>query len=196
MIRNKQPIRRKNGLRRIVPQRFGGQSSFLGHQGGQIPGGAQDGIAVDAGQQAEFVAQRVLELHDEGVPFQEIAVLYRAHFHSMELQLEFTRRGIPFLIVSGLRFFEQRHIKDVVAYLRLIANDDDDPAFIRAVSTPRRGVGAATLERLAGIAAARSQPSAGPPQGRLAPPPGAASGASVGVVSSPLDDEHSAKILF
>ena len=64
-------------------------------------------------QQAAFVAQRVLDLHEEGIALHEMAVLYRAHYHSMEVQLEFTRRGIPFVITSGLRFFEQAHIKDV-----------------------------------------------------------------------------------
>ena len=73
----------------------------------------------DVIQQAEFVAQRILELRDEGVPLREIAVLYRAHYHCMELQMELTRRDIPFEIRSGLRFFEQAHIKDVVSFLRV-----------------------------------------------------------------------------
>ena len=70
-------------------------------------------------QQAAFVAQRVLELHEEGIALNEMAVLYRAHYHSMEVQLEFTRRGIPFAITSGLRFFEQAHVKDVAAFLKV-----------------------------------------------------------------------------
>ena len=69
-------------------------------------------------QQADFVVDRTLALRDEeDVPLSQIAVLYRAHYHSMELQMELTRRGIPFEIRSGLRFFEQRHIKDVTAFL-------------------------------------------------------------------------------
>src|SRR5512136_931060 len=60
----------------------------------------------DVEQQAAFVAQRVLELRDEGFPLQEIAVLYRAHHHSMEVQFELARRGIPFVVRSGVRFFE------------------------------------------------------------------------------------------
>jgi DNA helicase-2/ATP-dependent DNA helicase PcrA len=62
-----------------------------------------------------FVAQRILELQDEGVELNDIAILYRAHFHSMEIQMELTQRGIPFQITSGLRFFEQAHVKDVAA---------------------------------------------------------------------------------
>src|SRR5205823_4607031 len=64
----------------------------------------------DVNQQAEFVAQRVLELREEGIPLGEMAVLYRAHTHSMELQMELARRGIPFRVRAGVRFFEQAHI--------------------------------------------------------------------------------------
>ena len=72
---------------------------------------------ADVTQQSEFVAQRVLELRDEGTPLEEIAVLYRAHHQSLELQMELTRRGIPYEIRSGLRFFEQQHVKDVLAFV-------------------------------------------------------------------------------
>lgn len=82
-------------------------------------------------QQAAFIAQRILELYGDGIPFAEMAVLYRAHFHSMEIQFEFTRRGIPFHITSGLRFFEQAHIKDVAAYMKLAVNPRDEIAFKR-----------------------------------------------------------------
>jgi DNA helicase-2/ATP-dependent DNA helicase PcrA len=87
----------------------------------------------DPGTQAAFVAQRILELRDEGVEFDEIAVLYRAHFHAMEIQLELTKRGIPFIITSGLRFFEQAHIKDVAAFMKLVFNRRDEVAFKRLV---------------------------------------------------------------
>ncbi len=74
----------------------------------------------DASEQAAFVAQRVLELREEGGDLNKMAVLYRSHFHALELQLELTRRNIPFSITSGIRFFEQAHIKDVTAYLKLV----------------------------------------------------------------------------
>src|SRR5438132_7321884 len=67
----------------------------------------------DGSEQAQFVSQRILELRDENVDLNEIAVLYRAHYHALELQLELSRRGIPYQITSGIRFFEQAHIKDV-----------------------------------------------------------------------------------
>ena len=88
---------------------------------------------ADVSQQAEFVAQRVLELRDEGTPLPEIAVLYRAHHQALELQLELTRRGVPYEVRSGVRFFEQQHVKDVLAHLRLLVNPKDETSFKRAL---------------------------------------------------------------
>ncbi len=87
----------------------------------------------DANQQAAFVCQRILELVDEGLQLEDIAVLYRSHHHSMELQVEMTRCEIPFVVRSGLRFFEQAHIKDALAYLRFLYNCRDELAFLRLV---------------------------------------------------------------
>jgi ATP-dependent DNA helicase UvrD/PcrA len=87
----------------------------------------------NAHEQAAFVVQRMLELREEGVELNEMAVLYRSHFHALELQLELTRRNIPFTITSGIRFFEQAHLKDVTAYLKLIVNPQDEMAFKRLV---------------------------------------------------------------
>jgi DNA helicase-2/ATP-dependent DNA helicase PcrA len=85
----------------------------------------------DGAEQAAFVAQRALELRDEGVNLNEIAVIYRSHFHALELQLELTRRNIPFTITSGIRFFEQAHIKDTTAFLKLLHNANDEISFKR-----------------------------------------------------------------
>ncbi len=85
----------------------------------------------DADEQAGFVAQRVLELQDAGEKLSHMAVLYRSHRHAMELQLELTKCRIPFLITSGIRFFEQAHVKDATAYLKLVANPHDEVAFHR-----------------------------------------------------------------
>jgi len=87
----------------------------------------------DGAEQAQFVAQRILELRDEDVDLGDIAVLYRAHYHAVELQLELSRRGIPYQITSGIRFFEQAHIKDVTSFLRFVANPRDEVAFKRMV---------------------------------------------------------------
>ncbi len=97
-------------------------------------------VAPSPESQAAFVAQRVLELIDEGVPLAEIAALYRNHSHSLELEVELTRRNIPYEVRSGLRFFEQRHVKDVLAHLRFVANPRDEVAFNRmARLKPRLG---------------------------------------------------------
>ena len=85
----------------------------------------------DGSEQAQFISQRILELRDEGVNLNDIAVLYRAHYHAIELQLELSRRGIPYQITSGVRFFEQAHIKDVAAFIRFVANVRDEVAFKR-----------------------------------------------------------------
>ncbi|HSY74285.1 MAG TPA: UvrD-helicase domain-containing protein [Dongiaceae bacterium] len=102
---------------------------------------------VDAAQQSAFIAQRVLELRDEGVAMNQIAVLYRSHFHALELQLELTKRQIPFSITSGIRFFEQAHIKDVTAFLKFIVNPRDEIAFKRLAQL-LPGVGAKAAEKL------------------------------------------------
>src|SRR6266498_2440166 len=101
----------------------------------------------DANEQAAFVAQRELELREENVSLNHMAVLYRSHFHALELQLEFTRRNIPFTITSGIRFFEQAHIKDVAAYLKLVWNPTDELAFKRMVRM-LPGVGGKGAEKL------------------------------------------------
>lgn len=103
--------------------------------------------AQDIMEQASFVAQRVTEIHEGGIPLFQIAVLYRAHYHSMELQMELTRRGIPFEVRSGLRFFEQAHIKDVSAYLKIICNPLDEMAWKRVLLLYPR-IGKATAEKI------------------------------------------------
>ncbi|HEX3619621.1 MAG TPA: ATP-dependent helicase, partial [Candidatus Udaeobacter sp.] len=112
----------------------------------------------NSAEQAQFVAQRILELRDENVNLNDIAVLYRAHYHALELQLELSRRGIPYQITSGIRFFEQAHIKDVTSFVRFIANPRDEVAFKRMVKL-LPGIGNRTAENLwqkwtAGVAVA------------------------------------------
>ena len=101
----------------------------------------------DPSTQAAFVAQRMLELRDEGIPLEEMAVLYRAHFQSLEVQMEFTSRGIPFAITSGLRFFEQSHIKDISCFLRLATNRKDETSFKRLILL-LPGIGAIGADKL------------------------------------------------
>ena len=101
----------------------------------------------DAGQQAAFIAQRALELREEGTSLNQICVLYRSHFHALELQLELTRRQIPFSITSGIRFFEQAHIKDATAFLKFVANPKDEVSFKRLVLL-LPGIGAKGAEKI------------------------------------------------
>jgi DNA helicase-2/ATP-dependent DNA helicase PcrA len=87
----------------------------------------------DVFEQAAFVAQRILELRDEGESLSDIAVLYRSHYQSLELQMELSRRLIPYEIRSGVRFFEQAHIKDVLGYLKIVTNPRDELSWKRVL---------------------------------------------------------------
>jgi DNA helicase-2/ATP-dependent DNA helicase PcrA len=106
------------------------------------PPGVAPGVVPlpDAFDQARFVAQRLLEWRDEGEKLSDCAVLYRSHYQAMELQMELTRRAIPYEIRSGVRFFEQRHVKDVLAFLRILVNPKDEISWKRALKIfPRIG---------------------------------------------------------
>jgi DNA helicase-2/ATP-dependent DNA helicase PcrA len=107
----------------------------------------------DAYEEAAFVSSVVTDMYSEGCQFDRIAVLYRSHFQSMQTQMEFQRRGIPFEVRSGLKFFEQAHIKDVLSYLKVIVNPFDEIGWKRILKLIR-GVGNMTAakiwERLAG----------------------------------------------
>ncbi|MDP3704221.1 MAG: ATP-dependent helicase [Candidatus Omnitrophota bacterium] len=101
----------------------------------------------DVYQEATFVAERILQLRDEGIALADMAVLYRAHSHSSMLQAELIKRNIPYDVRSGVRFFEQAHIKDVVAYLKILDNASDEIAWRRLwLMLPR--IGNATAARL------------------------------------------------
>jgi len=97
--------------------------------------------------QASWVADTVLELREEGTELDEMAVLYRNHSHSFDLQVELTRRNIPFEVRSGLRFFEHRHVKDVLAHLRFTDNPRDEISFARLMKL-RTGFGPRLTARL------------------------------------------------
>lgn len=111
---------------------------------------------MDTRQQAQFLAARIEALYDEGVALSEMAVLYRAHYQALDAQLELTRRGIPFVITSGLKFFDQAHVKDFVAQLRLLANPDDSPALERVLCLLPK-VGPATVAKVRTAAARELQ---------------------------------------
>ncbi len=87
--------------------------------------------AADVHEEAAYLCQQILELHEEDVPLGKMAVLYRNHHDSILLQAELVARGVPYTVRSGLRFFEQAHIKDVLAYCRILVNPRDEPAWRR-----------------------------------------------------------------
>ena len=101
----------------------------------------------DPSYQAVFVGERIDELIGAGFDPNDIAVLYRAHYHSMEIQMELTRMDIPFQITSGLRFFEQAHIKDVSAMIRFVVNGRDEVSFKRMLLL-LPGIGQKTADNL------------------------------------------------
>jgi DNA helicase-2/ATP-dependent DNA helicase PcrA len=98
-------------------------------------------------EQALYIAQALRQANENGQPWDEMAILYRSHFHAMELQLELTRSNIPFQITSGPRFFEQMHIKDITAFLKLAINRSDEVAF-RRVAKMMPGIGDKSAERI------------------------------------------------
>jgi DNA helicase-2/ATP-dependent DNA helicase PcrA len=109
--------------------------------------------ALDELDEADFVVNRVSDYVAQGHSRSEVAVLYRSNAQSRVFEQTLLAAGIPYRVYGGLRFFERAEIKDALAYLRLIANRDDDPSFDRVVNTPARGVGARTMDAVRGYAA-------------------------------------------
>ena len=99
--------------------------------------------------EARWIADRVERMvGDDGLSYRDFAVLYRTNAQSRALEDAVRRRGIPYQIVGGLRFYERREVRDLLAYLRLVVNPADRAAFERAVNRPRRGIGEVTRSRL------------------------------------------------
>jgi DNA helicase II / ATP-dependent DNA helicase PcrA len=115
--------------------------------------------AQDEHMQSRFVAQRILELREEGVDLAEIAVLFRSSFHSFDLELELQRRDIPFIKRGGFKFIETAHIKDVLAHLRVIANPSDAVSWLRVLML-MKGIGHRTAERTIEALVASDDPAA------------------------------------
>ncbi|HQS98884.1 MAG: ATP-dependent DNA helicase Rep [Hydrogenophilales bacterium 16-64-46] len=110
--------------------------------------------AKDDEHEAESVVMRLLSHKFQyRTEWRDYAILYRGNYQARIFEQALRNEKVPYQLSGGQSFFDKSEIKDVIAYLRLIANGDDDPAFIRAVTTPRRGIGAATLEKLGQVAA-------------------------------------------
>ena len=112
--------------------------------------------ARDEEQEAENVVMR-LQAHkfEHRTRFADYAILYRGNHQARVFEQYLRNAKIPYELSGGTSFFERTEIKDVIAYLRLLANSDEDPAFIRAVTTPKRGIGTQTLEKLGAYAGGR-----------------------------------------
>jgi len=106
-------------------------------------------------EEADFIVGEVKALHHEGVALSDIALLYRSNAQSRVLEHALFAAGVPYRVYGGLRFFERQEIKHALAYLRLLASDDDDGALLRIVNFPARGIGGRTLEQVHDMAAAR-----------------------------------------
>lgn len=102
--------------------------------------------------EADFVAKNCLSIRDSGENLNQVAILYRSNAQSRVIEEAMLSSGIPYRIYGGMRFFERTEIKDVLAYLRLITNRDDDVAFARVYNTPARGIGIKSLEHIRRIA--------------------------------------------
>jgi DNA helicase-2/ATP-dependent DNA helicase PcrA len=108
--------------------------------------------AYNERDESDFVVQRIMEWQRQGGARREVAILYRSNAQSRAFEESLLTARIPYRVYGGLRFYERAEIKDALAYLRLIANRNDDPSFERVVNLPTRGIGARSLESLRGTA--------------------------------------------
>lgn len=108
--------------------------------------------ADDEQEEANFVADQIIKLQSDGISLSKIGVLYRTNAQSRAIEEALMKVSLPYQVFGGLRFYERKEIKDVIAYLRLISNRADDQALLRIINLPARGIGAATIEKLKSIA--------------------------------------------
>jgi len=108
----------------------------------------------DGEEEARIVGEEIETLHGKGHKLNEMAVLVRAGFQTREFEERLITLGIPYRVIGGPRFYERQEIRDAIAYLRVVAQPDDDLAFERIVNLPKRGIGDATLQVVHGLARA------------------------------------------
>ncbi len=115
--------------------------------------------ALDDREEAQFVVRKMLVAsRNDGSSFGRFAILYRTNAQSRSFEEELLKYDVPYKVVGGVRFYERAEIKDTIAYLRLLVNQQDDQALIRIVNKPSRGIGKTTLERVAALSAERGVP--------------------------------------
>ncbi|KIL30120.1 DNA helicase PcrA [Bacillus subtilis] len=104
--------------------------------------------------EGQFVAGKIHQLHSSGKrKLSDIAILYRTNAQSRVIEETLLKAGLNYNIVGGTKFYDRKEIKDILAFLRLVSNPDDDISFTRIVNVPKRGVGATSLEKIASYAA-------------------------------------------
>ncbi len=104
--------------------------------------------ASDERDEGRWIGAQIEKLHDGGTSYDDMAVFYRTNAQSRILEDMFLRAGVPYKLVGGTRFFDRAEIRDVMAYLKLVVNPDDDVSAHRIVNTPRRGIGATSIARI------------------------------------------------
>jgi DNA helicase-2/ATP-dependent DNA helicase PcrA len=117
---------------------------FTHRSGGELPSIV---VAQDEQLQSRFVVQKVLELREQGIPLNDIAILFRSSYLSFDLEIELNKANIPFVKYGGFKFIETAHVKDLVAYLRILENPRDAVAWNRVLLL-LDGVGPRTAERV------------------------------------------------
>ena len=110
-------------------------------------------VAPNENEEAQYVAERILENFAQGINWREHAVLYRLNAQSNQLEYALKRRGIPYRIFGGTKFFDRSEVKDMLAYMNVISNPADDLRLLRIINVPARGIGASSMEKAIQIAA-------------------------------------------
>lgn len=108
--------------------------------------------AADEKEEAAYIAQEVDRLKGPGQKYSDFAVLYRTNAQSRTFEEAFSKRDIPYKVVGGVRYYDRKEIKDIVAYMRLVLNPADDLALTRIINEPKRGIGTTTVNKLTALA--------------------------------------------
>ena len=103
---------------------------FSKKSGGELPGIIS---AANENMQSRFIVEKILELHEEGIPLNDIAVLFRSSYHSFDLEIELNKANIPYVKIGGMKFIETAHVKDILAFLRIALNPSDYVSWYRVL---------------------------------------------------------------
>ncbi|MCG8512299.1 MAG: UvrD-helicase domain-containing protein [Rhodospirillales bacterium] len=143
---------------RSTPNILAAASGLIANNDGRLgktlwtEGDAGDKVTVsgvwDGEEEARYVGEEIEALQNRGHGLNEIAILVRAGFQTREFEERLITLGLPYRVIGGVRFYERQEIRDAIAYLRVVAQPDDDLAFERIVNVPKRGIGKATLQTL------------------------------------------------